>query len=61
MPLPPQRPAGLGGGAGAGTVVNNHMTINGAGKNPKELADDVQRHISEAMNNRGHEIEPELA
>jgi|GEM_PF-2862606 len=61
VPLPPQRPAGLGGSGGqgaGGVVVHNH--INGWEKSPKEIADMAQKATTEAWNHRAHDLEPEL-
>ncbi|MCJ2057741.1 phage tail tape measure protein [Methylobacterium sp. J-048] len=60
--VPIRQSAGASGGGGAGqgggghtVTVTNH--INGA-QDPKAVADEVQRHVQDAMNRRGHDFNP---
>jgi hypothetical protein len=48
-------PNGMGGG------IHAPITIQGAGKNAQEIAQEVQRHISDSMNWRTHDMESSLA
>lgn len=61
-------PAAAGGGGGAsrgggqqGAAIHAPITINGAGQNAQQIAQEVQRHISDAMNWRTHDVESTLA
>ena len=61
IPVPPARPgggAGQGGGASGGVVNNFH--IDGGNQTPRQIADAVQRHVTESWSKRGHDLEPEL-
>jgi len=62
VPLPPRRPAGLGGGGAGGgpgggsTVIH----VNGAGENPEAVAQKVENRLSDRWNHYHSSLEPEL-
>ena len=61
VPLPPSRPsAGDGAGGGAPAVFHNTWNIDAGNQSPRQIADAVQRHVTESWSKRGHDLEPEL-